>query len=325
MVPTVFAAFLWLGAREIAGLRPDLLNDNRSGSVEWQVIKEQMNRLFHSPPADVAILGDSSALVGIDPQILEQRLGKSVESFATIGVLGPAGYALMLDMLREQHNPNQRVVLVTHPIQFHRIAEWEVWVPQTRKWAQPAVVDRSSAPIDLIRGITSQKLVYSPLPGSWGLYFGSPENLVHQIHESKGSAIDPASGLNFHHLRDLEVSANLGAPGMNPDSVSITPLYLNALKRLRKSVKKFGSSRVYLVLGPAPIGPHDEQKEFILGSFNEVAEKLGIVPENVLVPKNTFDLDYKYFSTTTHLNRFGKILYSRRLADDLRALRGESP
>lgn len=316
-IPALTLGLLWLGGLWLSSARPDLLEDIHTPNVDYQIVKAQMRRLTELTDGDIAILGDSSALMGIDPAILEKSLGRGVESYATLGYVGPQGYAHMLDLLAARPGSVRNVLLVFHPIQFHREQFMEVWIPLLHNWNTRQVASPTLAPLELARSLANRHLVYSPLPGTYAAYYGSPENFVRTIHENKGSAIDPGTGLRQRRLEDVENSPSQGYANIDLGILDITDLYRQSLEHLRESIASLGPEKVYLVLGPLPLGNDAQAQQRIIGSLREVAQRLGLPPAHVILPSRSFTLDNRYFSSTTHLNRHGKQAYTKALAQDL--------
>jgi hypothetical protein len=72
-----------------------------SQSLENVIVEAQIARAQAGRAVDLLIVGDSSALMGIDAPVLGAKLGGArVESLALFGSVGPAGYAALLDVRR---------------------------------------------------------------------------------------------------------------------------------------------------------------------------------------------------------------------------------
>lgn len=294
-----------------------MIRDVHIDNVDIQIVRAQMRRLVSTHNRAIIILGDSSALMGIDPSILQQKLGKPIESYATLGVVGPEGYAYMLDLLSAEKSSIEYVLLVLHPVQFHREQYMEVWIPLLKDWNKTASLDPNRAPLDFVRGIANRYLVYSPLPGHYSLYYGSPEKFVGMINDNKGSAIDPGAGIKVNSLRAYSRLPNQGYLPIAMDKYRITDSYRKALAHLKRSVTTFGREKIVLMPGPLPLGPNVGAQRTILADLKEIAEILELPHKNIVVPSITFSLDAKYFSSITHLNRFGKLLYSTKMVDEI--------
>lgn len=74
------------------------------------VIQWQMTRLATIDPPELVIMGDSSALTGVDPAIVQERTGLRTENLATILTLGIEGQVQMLETLIQTHGPPRMVL-----------------------------------------------------------------------------------------------------------------------------------------------------------------------------------------------------------------------
>lgn len=314
-VPLITLGALSCAAVFLAERQPELISDINGSNVDSQIVRAQMRRLISRLDHDIVLFGDSSAVMGIDPAILEEKLARPVESFATLGVIGPEGYAFMLDTLAAQSTPFQKIFFVLHPIQFRRHPSWEGWIPMIKSWNVVPPRPPDSSPLDAVRGFTNRYLIYAPLPGAYALYYGSPESFVRSFNENKGSAIDPGTVLNVTTEEAFNAMEPHGYAPVDLKTFTVNESYRRALAHLKTSIAAVGRDKVYLLLGPLPLGP-DHQQE-IIDSFHEVAALLDLSPDHAIVPRLTFSLDAKHFSSTTHLNRYGKKVYSTALAEEL--------
>src|SRR5258708_7174039 len=162
-----------LPALSVPALRTDGM---RNFSIDHFIVLEQIKRAAALPAAEVAFLGDSSCLMGIDAPSIEGGLDlHRVESFCSLGYVGPAGYARMLAGMIERNAAPKVLVLVFHPATFRREPSWDSWpgfVANGGKVnAPPLHFPRSS--LDFLELEWLSRLIYSPLPGAYALYYGS--------------------------------------------------------------------------------------------------------------------------------------------------------
>jgi hypothetical protein len=93
--PTVLAALILLGLAEGWSRQAPA---REPATIEDILISEQVRRAHELRGSiDVVILGDSSALMGIDPVELSRLFGGRVESLALFGSTGPGAYGELLD------------------------------------------------------------------------------------------------------------------------------------------------------------------------------------------------------------------------------------
>ena len=81
----------------------------RVPNVEESTIQWQMDRLRREA-ADIVIIGDSSAMMGLEPMVFEQATGLEVQNYATVSWLHTEGHADVLDLYLEHHGPPTAVV-----------------------------------------------------------------------------------------------------------------------------------------------------------------------------------------------------------------------
>ncbi len=284
---------------------------------------EQVQRLHTSNP-DIAFFGDSSCLMGINAMLLSERLDTTVGNYCTLGHVGPGGYALMLERLAAVGSP-RLVVLGLHPVQFQREAGWEDWPEFVA--ASAAVPAPKLEPVlgglDYVRTQVVGGLIYSPIPGSYGRYYGGAGAFRDFLRASSGSAIDPRRGMRWqteHEFRGANAAHRdlYSEAGFDVD-FSLNARYRAALQRLGLSVAALGRDRVYLVVPPVPdtlLSP--QQRTMRVQALAEHRRILGIEAHQVLVTPAA--MPDGNFSSRAHLNRWGQLAFTRLLAEQLRPL-----
>jgi hypothetical protein len=291
----------------------------RNISIDHLIVFEQVRRALQGPPPDVAFVGDSSCLMGIDvPLLTKWNPKRSVESYCTLAYLGPAGYAALVDKLNSFSAKPKALVIVFHPIQFQRESAWDSWLPYL-KVQLPVGPDLGFplAALDYIRFVWLSPLLYRPLPGAFGEFYGSATALVAFIRDHHGSALDPGTALNYASLeafRRQSFSLQYAAPG-NSYRYDSNHLFDEALPVLAASISRLDIP-TFLMISPIPnsrFGASSQTER--ADALRKIAQALGI-PESHII-KSPGSLPNEYFSSETHLNRWGRILFTERLKDRL--------
>ena len=158
------------------------------------VAATQIFRAETMPRAELLVLGDSSAMTDVDVDVLGRELGwASAESLATLGFVGPAGYAAMVERLTARHVRPQVLVLLVHreslvfgedvfagsPYERAALGEAAHTVPSVLR-------DTKTALASVLRSV-----VPLPLVGPWGVTYGSPGDLRRHIERQHGTMVDP--------------------------------------------------------------------------------------------------------------------------------------
>jgi hypothetical protein len=309
-----------LGVLHLLYLRnPARTDEVHNLTIDHFVVLEQMKRAATLPAADIAFLGDSSCLMGVDAPSIERALHlHRVESFCSLAYLGPAGYADMLAGMIDRNAAPKVLVLMFHPAAFHREAAWEYWprfVADGGKInAPPLHFPRSS--LDFLAVEWLGRVIYSPLPGAYALYYGSEMAFRLTIRWRQGSAIDPFTGLNVSSAAALHPAPS--APSGVPVDFSWNQQYLDALKVLGEQLRRLPQqTAVYLVISPVPdytyrAGTELERSE----RANQIAAVLGIDPGHILDTPGKMYAAY-FAGFVNHLNRWGQREFTRKLIEDL--------
>jgi hypothetical protein len=308
-----------LGALHLLYLRNPLRTDGmRRLNIDHFIVLEQIRRSAELPAPNIALFGDSSCLMGVDARIIERTLGvRPVQSFCSIGFLGPAGYAQMLDGMIARNAAPKALIFMFHPATFRREASWEYWpvfVRNAGQAAAPSLRFPHSA-LDYLEFEWLSRLIYSPLPGAYGRYYGGEGAFRATIEARQGSAIDPNSGLNVAKIE--AVRAGPTPPYGEATDFSANQAYHDALKVLGETMKKLPPrTSVYLVVSPLPDytfqpGTAEQRAE----QAANIARALGIDSSHILSTPAT--LYSAYFASTTHLNRWGQQVFSGELAKQL--------
>jgi hypothetical protein len=191
--PVLVAALIVGAAAWVHGHRP---RQELPPSVETLIVIAQRERAVALPPTDVLVVGDSSALMGVDPVALGARIGdRHVESLAVLAWVGPAGYAALLDRVLAKQHPGTVVVLMNAAglelsEEVYDSTGYEAMV--LRDLPGPERQQRQLADVgDGLFFEVIQPAVDFWLPGSFGRTYGTPEDFVAFIRGHQGAAIDP--------------------------------------------------------------------------------------------------------------------------------------
>lgn len=297
----------------------------RGPSPEHAIVDVQIGRTLSPGRFDVAFVGDSSCLMGIDAARLEARLAPAkVENFCTLGYVGPAGYAHQVENLRlRDARPEATLVLMIHGVQLPRTADWETWADYVRKDAR--VAPQPGNPVDTARFALWNSLspwVFSLLPGAYGRHYGSESGLREVV--ARDAVVDPrdrqlpASAIVPPFVPSLERLAEKRTRGSveQPFRYEANGRFIDAAAVLRRSVAPI-RERTFVVLSPIPYSVEDDTtasgREHVA---RQVADLFGIAHDHVLATPGA--LPSEWFATTTHLNPLGRTAFSELLAQRLR-------
>jgi hypothetical protein len=271
--------------------RPDL---------ESIIVEGQRARAHTISDLDLLVIGDSSALMDVDAVRLGTALGgKRVESLATIGYVGPAGYARLLADYASAGHPVPTVIVLMHGVSLalsnSEIGErgFEAMVLEPARRCLPG---------------TAQNVIYQhvlapaldlPLPGAYGRFYGGAAGLVAALRDNHGTLIDP----NELPARPAAV------PFLLSTGVA------TRLEVLRRTLALIRPRRVVVAVSPIParaVGSRTEAKREVLSA--QLAGRIGAeTPLNL--PSYLSD---ELFASVTHLNAGGRRIYTDLLAAELR-------
>jgi hypothetical protein len=312
----IFVAIGEVGYRQ---LTPDVRRGIDRGDVEFHIVHQQMKRSLQKDSATVTIVGDSSCLMGIEVAELNRTAGiPKYKSLCTIGFVGPRGYAALVGRSAKANGgPPAKVLLFIHPVQFQREPSWEPWADM--------VVENPDQPTPT--GLNHsryywQSLLHAILPskslsGAYGIYYGPKENFIAQVYAS-GDAIDPAMGLDIFPA-DFE-GARPGDNYLPPRHLdySSNELFLESLSTFRDGLLRnlVSPANTYVVIAPVPQKLDDSSRKALDHAKLVLSERLGLDRANVFCVVE--ELPSSYFSTQTHLNRYGKKAFTKLLVEELR-------
>jgi hypothetical protein len=293
-----------------------------SRGIETYIVLEQVRRSERLPASDLAFLGDSSCLFGIHvPTLLHAFPGSNVESFCTIGYVGPDGYAAMLDKMIARGRQPRKLILVFNPIQFARDPRWNEW-PGFIRNDRFEVASSPAFPaggLEYIR-LLMERAVYTPLPGAYAIYYGGKDQFISTIWREHGGAIEPNRMLDIPSLEAFKATL--------PGHVLLKPLpasrpfvinaeFEKALDSLAVTLSKFGRSNVYLVISPVnSVNAQGGPESFHTEAGQRIAARLGLDQSQFLdTPAVMLDILYAHYPS--HLHRWARMIYTEQLAKTL--------
>ncbi|NLG32161.1 MAG: hypothetical protein GX550_01420 [Syntrophomonadaceae bacterium] len=285
--------------------------------IEGIILKEQILRANTLQDTDLLIIGDSSGLMGIDALNLSKRLGGlRVESLCSMAWVGPAGYAKMLEKTYNTGNRPKILILIFNYTQFDRKCEWDTWEKMAAENPMHPKHIPAKGAIKQIYGKIIEPVAYNPLPGAYGQFYGDASALRSFIQNNNGTAIDPNTGLDVHSLNELrQVNANYSRKRDTAIDYSANQLFYAKLGDLSKCLPRFDS--VYILVTPVPDLNYDlDSANARQITLSNIAKALSVPDSNIMnLPPY---LPAYYFSTGTHLNKWGREYYTDLIADYLK-------
>ena len=293
-----------------------------SRGIETYIVLEQIRRSERLPAADLAFLGDSSCLFGVHiPTLLQTFPGSRIESFCTIGFVGPDGYAAMLDKMIARGRQPGKLVLVFNPIQFERDPRWNEWPAfiRTDHFEAPSVLTFPAGGLEYIR-LLMERAVYNPLPGAYAVYYGGKDQFISTIWSEHGSAIEPNRMLDVPSLTAFRATLPghvllKPLPGSKPFKMNAE--FEKALDSLSATLSKLDRSRIYLVITPVnSVNAQGGPQSFYGEAGQRIAARLGLDRSQFLdTPSVMLDILYAHYPS--HLHRWGRVIYTEQLAKAL--------
>lgn len=269
------------------------------------VIEEQFARARAGSDAEILLLGDSSGLQGVDPDLLGRLLGRRVENLCTLGWVGPRGYARLLALAGGRRQPDT-VVLFLHgtslemPERMFAATGYEERVLGDLRLPPPERPWRGAR--RWLAGIW-HRATRLPLPGAYGRFFGGNEEVRRHLRERHGGLIDPNE---FHPAADTRGFRFV-----------LSPAVAGRLPALDRELAR-GGARVLVVVTPLPASCADT--ETVEGHASMAArlerELAGSQARCLATPVVLAD---SCFATQTHLNQAGREAFTRALAATLGA------
>jgi hypothetical protein len=286
---------------------------------------EQMERARSIGPVDLLLIGDSSCLMGIDVDRLSKRLGKSIASLCSIGYLGPAGYALLLQSFAESGGRYKELVLAMHPDSLIRDPSWDYWAEFVRSGGPKEAGgwrEYITTGLRLAESVLLWPVVRFPMQGRFGLYYGSMERMRADVRATgtmtEPWALEDATVDEFlsHSLDSKQVTSNPYCSRFHEDWPN--KRYFDALQEFRRTLAALGTHARFL-LTVRPRNCTDEVIEMhAAAARSRIMAILESPPGALATAPDT--LPSAYFASVTHLNRFGRQIYTDQLTAPLASL-----
>lgn len=268
--------------------------------VESIVVHRQVERAKTIEECSVIVLGDSSALMGVDAPLLQAELGTCVQSLATIGFVGPSGYARILGLYGDRH-PVRTVVFLMHGSSLS-ISESLFAYEGFEALDDRRPPKRSNVPgMDALFDSRVAPLLDLPLPGEYGRHYGWPVSLSEELDARQGSLTDP----------------NQGALKLGSGELNFTDAVRSRLAALQEALTRLEPETLWVDVTPVATS-NTEGRRFTEAVASEFVQALGPNARRLGLPSAMPD---KYFATSTHLNAVGQTEYTELLAVRMRAAR----
>lgn len=293
--------------------------------LETMIVEEQIERAKTINEADVIVIGDSSALMGVDATLLGNLMGgKRVENLSTLAWVGAKGYAHLLEMYSRRGLRVRTVVLLMHGLSLNRPegAGWDGWEDMVVKESIPRELAKN--PYEGFRSELSTflfgRLFALPMPAVWGRYYGTHLEVADAIRTDHGSIYEPVWALPAETGRwDSAAKTGTVEPRVLP-SYGL-PYHLSrtaefGLREFAVAATRFPVEHVFFGIMPTLLSVKTEQA---VVDNKRVANQIGVLMRQSLTsrfePLNLvpFRAD-EYFSSATHLNQMGREHFTRTLA-----------
>lgn len=276
----------------------------RDASFEDIIIQAQIQRSHEIDKADVLIVGDSSALMGIDVLYLEKLLGskRRIQSLATIANVSPKGHLKLVENYFLRHGAPEILILQLNPIALADSGEvfskkYENWVLNDSE-PLPSVFLRG--PEKIYRDGLALFLKF-PMRHEYAKRYGWPQDVLSYLYENKGSMVDPGPKIPWTH---------------DPHYFTVGLPYLHKFMQVKTYLDEIQPKRTLLVFTP-----NIESKNSPMTSltrrltYDFLIKLLGLSPQDQLsVPEALPD---DLFISTHHLNEEGRRVYTEALAKAL--------
>jgi hypothetical protein len=212
-----------------------------------------------------------------------------------------------------------------HPDSMNRDPSWDYWVEFVRQGGPTEATGWRQYVATALRLAESTYLwpfVRVPMQGRFGLYYGSVERMRAAVHDS-GMMIEP-SALQYDSM-DQFLARNPEPERSNANPYCAryhedwpNPRYFEALQVFRKTVDRLGG-RAHFLLTPRPRNCSDELIETnAAAARSRIIDMLG-AQRDLLATAPTM-LPTAYFASVTHLNRYGREIYTDQLTATLASL-----
>jgi hypothetical protein len=293
------------------------------------IVREQYNRAHQHDAPDYLFIGDSSCLMGIDFNQLQNGSLKSAKSLCTMAYVGPVGWAKLLKKQVEASGKPENIVFIFHPAGFKRDPGWDGWQTYLDELENenesPAKLTTRFA-FAIQNGFLSD-LIFRPMPGLMGIYYGSSASFAADVRRN-GAAIDPGTGLP--PLPKSQMATGTGKTdngggkkiaGIDAKVSDFSPnaLFDEALRHLGETINDLGIDKksIRILITPVPDAIYDLKLEKDLQvALQMIIKALALDTCSIIELPPT--LPANEFSSITHLNRWGREKYTALLSAKLR-------
>jgi hypothetical protein len=266
--------------------------------LEDVIVSRQLSRAAQLRDLDVLVIGDSSALMGLDIPRLSKRLGKRVESLALIGVVGPLGLAHMAERVAANGRiPTLVFLLHGNSLRLSGreiLSEYERWALTDVRPSRGLVTEMRDVAYQVLRA----RLAPIPFPGSWGQAYGFAADLRAAIDAGHGSLIDP------NHE---------AVPAAGPYLFSISSAVDERLEAAGRRLRALPVDHLLVGITPLPAslaGPHTSESRS--AALVQLQKRLG--GDTLATP---LTLPTESFANQTHPDAIGRALFTESLAREL--------
>ncbi len=274
---------------------------------------EQQLRTEKLKGSDVVFFGDSSCLTGVDVDLMNRLSDRHYTNLCTLAFLGPKGHTKILQNLPIT-TPPPTFVYMLHPVGYQREPSWigrVNWLDTSRDEINASDIRSWKRFTEWIYENILSGFIYTPMDGQYGLYYGNRETLRRNI-EKTGMFIDPGTGLeNVPRMSPFGIGnadpENFDYREYCPRLENIAPNaeYWDHLGDLKDFLTKRGVKKFYFL--PAQVFARCETPDYkrdldaVMAAHKEF---FGDITLEIIDPD--IDIPYGQFSTTTHLNRYGR-------------------
>ncbi len=265
---------------------------------------QSSDRVFtaHDIPCDVLVYGDSSAITGVDPAVVQARTGlrtcNVAQTKAVIVVLGTRGLDLFL-----AHNPKPRyLVLQFTGADFYKPESWkdttaymEGVVPMLRYYPKREFILTTLRHPEIIMGM----MHYAYITGASDL-------LTNRRHHT--NATSNSSLIDVHFVRPEPTQTNCAlVDDLDPTFHTPDPAFVQHLR------EKYAHAADHLLINASPLSTCDPK-------FNYIAQHLrGLSNTLERFPAVLFNEGY------SHYTKAGAQRVSEELAGQIEAIQKQAP
>jgi hypothetical protein len=312
-LPTGLAAVLALSITGFWQMLAPISVLPATGRLEAAIVGAQLDRAQSIPvETDVVTIGDSAGLINIDPSALSAELdGVSVEGLNTVGFAGPRGHAEMLDTFTRRGGQPRRLLLAVRNLS-------PPTGPNARSVERLFASPRSLPPARLLPRMRArlqgsiESLLFVPLPGAWGDFYGGVDQYDAYLRERHGFIHDPVAGRGTPFV-----------PMVRP--FALNDAFRVEVPELAEAIKAVGPDRVRLVLMPENDGwDASTVTAARSAALAELHEALGLDPSRQLEGLPAL-MTAEFFASFGHLNAAGRARFTASLAEALRRDRQRFP